>query len=84
MTTDYTNDNYPPLPPKKARVESDNTVRTIDSSEQSDTVIIDLEAELIKERAHTEERISELHRSLAEEIKKMKKELNTQIQNSIE
>jgi hypothetical protein len=85
MPTDYTNDNYPPLPSKKARVEeSDNTVETIDSSEQSDTVIIDLEAELTKERAHTEERISALHRALAEEIDKMKKEFNTQIQNSIE
>jgi F0F1-type ATP synthase membrane subunit b/b' len=47
-------------------------------------VNIDLEAELTKERAHMEERISELHRSLAEEIEKMKKEFNTQIQNSIE
>jgi transcriptional regulator len=85
MPTDYTNDNYPSLPSKKARVEeSDNTVETIDSSEQSDTVIIDLEAELTKERAHTEERISALHRALAEEIDKMKKEFNTQIQNSIE
>jgi hypothetical protein len=84
MPTDYTNDNYPPLPSKKARIESDNTVETLDSSEQSDTVIIDLEAELTKEREHTEERISALHRALAEEINKMKKEFNTQIQNSIE
>jgi hypothetical protein len=57
MTMDYTNNNYPPLPPKKARVESDNTVKMVDSSEQSDTVIIDLEAELTKEHAHMEERI---------------------------
>jgi hypothetical protein len=54
MTTNYTNDNYPPLPTKKARVDSDNTVDTIDSSEQADTIIVDLEVELTKERAHTE------------------------------
>jgi hypothetical protein len=84
MTTDYTNNNYPPLPLKKARVESDNTVETTDSSEQSDTVIIDLEAELEKEHAQMEKCISELHKSLAEEIDKMKKEFNKQIQNSIE
>jgi hypothetical protein len=69
MTMDYTNNNYPPLPTKKARVESDNTVDTIDSSEQSDTMIIDLEAELTKERAHTEECILELHQAMVEEIK---------------
>jgi hypothetical protein len=40
-------------------------------------MIIDLEAELTKERAHMEECISELHKALGEEINKMKKEFNT-------
>jgi hypothetical protein len=94
MTTNYTNNNYPPLPTKKACVDSDNTLDTIESSEQSDTVIVDLEAELRKEHAHTEaalnkecahmeERLLGLHRATVEEIKKTKKEFNKQIQISI-
>jgi hypothetical protein len=96
MTTNYTNNNnnYPPLPTKKARVDLDNTADTIDSSEQSDTVIVDLEAELTKEHAHTEaalnkecaqteERLSGLHKAMVKEIKKMMQEFNKQIQISI-
>jgi hypothetical protein len=31
MTMEYTNNNYPPLPQKEASIESDNTVKTIDT-----------------------------------------------------
>jgi hypothetical protein len=46
-----------------------NTLKT-DSTDQSDTVILDLEAELEKERANMKSRLTELHKALAEEIKK--------------
>jgi hypothetical protein len=47
-------------------------------------VIIDLEAELEKEWANMESRLTELHRELADEIKKMKVDFNKQISESIE
>jgi hypothetical protein len=56
----------------------------MDSTEQGNTVIIDLEAELVKEREITENRMLELHRALAEEIEKMKSNFKNQIQNAIE
>jgi len=81
---DYINDNYPVLEPsKKARFELADTITTTESTEQSDTVIVDLEEELKKERAHTEQRLSDLHKALADEIEKMKVAFEKQINDSI-
>jgi hypothetical protein len=49
-----------------------------------DTVILDLEAKLEKERANMESHLTKLHKALADEIKKMKVDFNKQISESIE
>jgi hypothetical protein len=56
----------------------------MECTDQSETVIIDLEAELEKERANMESRLTDFHKALADEIKKMKVDFNKQISESIE
>jgi hypothetical protein len=84
-TMDYTNAQFPSLPHKKARVDDtdSNTSGTSASSNTSDTIIVDLEAELTKERNITDGRLNEIQQSLSAEIEKMKVAFNEQIKKSI-
>jgi hypothetical protein len=87
MTLDYANNPFAATDKLREialrETAEQNTVKT-DSTDQSDMVILDLEAELVKERANMESCLMELHKALAEEITKMKVEFNKQISESIE
>jgi hypothetical protein len=70
---DYTNENFPPMDTsKKARIISDDTNTTAELTEPSDSVLIDFETEIEKERTQTEKRLTELQQAFTDEISRMK------------
>jgi hypothetical protein len=83
---DYVNEQYPPLvdSSKKPRMNSNATAATADSTDAMDSTIVDLEAELEKERAYHEKRIEEVRKSLTDEITKMKLEFTKEMRKAIE
>jgi hypothetical protein len=81
---DYTDENFPPMASmKKARFATDETNITADSSEPSETVLIDFETEIEKEREQTETRLTEIQQTFMDEISRMKTEFNEQMTQAI-
>jgi hypothetical protein len=82
---DYTDENFPPMveSTKKARLLADETNTTAASSEPSDTVLIDFETEIEKEREQTETRLTEIQQTFMDEISRMKKEFNENMTQAI-
>jgi hypothetical protein len=83
---DYVNEQYPPLvdSSKKPHMNSNATAATADSTDAMDSTIVDLEAELEKERAYHEKRLEEMRQSLTDEITKMKLEFTKEMRKAIE
>jgi hypothetical protein len=81
---DYSNANFPPLESqKKARVDIDDNTTSANSTQPTDTVIVDFEMEIEKERELTETRMNEMKTEMMNEIERMKTEFNKQMNKAI-
>jgi O-succinylbenzoate synthase len=83
---DYVNEKYPPLvdSSKKPCMSANKTTATADSTNATDSTIVDLEAELEKEHAHHDKRLEEMRQTLTNEITKMKLEFTKEMTKAIE
>jgi hypothetical protein len=61
---------------QKPRMSSNETTATANSTNATDSTIVDLEAEVKKERAHHERHLEEMRQTLTDEITKMKLKLD--------
>jgi ElaB/YqjD/DUF883 family membrane-anchored ribosome-binding protein len=59
-------------PTKKARIELSDTNSATDSTHPLDIVVTDFEAELAKQRDHSEKRLQDLHKAFNDEIAEIK------------
>lgn len=69
---------------KKKHVSSEETTDTTNSIAALDSVIVDLEAELANEHAHSEKCLEEIRQAFTDETSKMKLEFTKQMTTAIE
>lgn len=81
---DYDNESFPPLSASKKTRFSTTDTETTDSTDTPDSVIVDLETELAKEREHSEKRLEELRTAFTDELSAMKKEFTKGMTEAIE